>query len=150
LLGFTGFGFTRVPSGFIPAQDKGRLIANIQLPDSASLERTTEVSRAMEKIALKTPGVDHTLANPGRSFVLNAVGSNLGSMFITLKPFHERKGAELSADAIAGRLREQFQREIPEARINVFGAPAVDGLGNAGGFKLMVEATGDVNFSALQ
>src|SRR5205807_10431872 len=106
--------------------------------------------KAMEKIALETPGVDHTLGNPGRSFVLNAIGSNLGSMFITLKPFHERKGAEFSADAIAGKLRERFRREIPEARINVFGAPAVDGLGNAGGFKLMVEATGDVNFDALQ
>jgi multidrug efflux pump len=150
LIGFTGFGFTQVPSGFIPAQDKGRLIANIQLPDSASLERTTAVSAAMEKIALATPGVDHTLGNPGRSFVLNAIGSNLGSMFITLKPFHERKGPELTADAIAGQLRERFQREIPEARINVFGAPAVDGLGNAGGFKLMVKATGDVNYSALQ
>jgi multidrug efflux pump len=148
LVGLTGFGFTQVPSGFIPSQDKGRLIANIQLPDSASLERTMAVARAMDRIALETPGVAHTLANPGRSFVLNAIGSNLGTMFITLEPFHERRG--LSADAIAAQLRQRFQREIPGARINVFGAPAVDGLGSAGGFKLMVEAIGDVNFAALQ
>src|SRR5207247_3448861 len=88
--------------------------------------------------------------NPGRSFVLNAIGSNLGSMFVTLTPFHERRDPSLSAEAIAGQLRQRFQGEIPEARVNVFGAPAVDGLGNAGGFKLMVEATGDVNFDALQ
>jgi multidrug efflux pump len=150
LIGLTGFGFTRVPTGFIPSQDKGRLLANIQLPDSASLERTLEVTKAMDKIALETPGVAHTLGNPGRSFVLNAIGSNLGSMFITLKPFDERRDPALSADEIAAQLRERFRREIPEARINVFGAPAVDGLGNAGGFKLMVEATGDVNYSALQ
>jgi multidrug efflux pump len=150
LIGFTGYGFTQVPTGFIPAQDKGRLIANIQLPDSASLERTTAVSAAMEKIALETPGVAHTLGNPGRSFVLNAIGSNLGTMFITLEDFAKRRDSELSADAIAGQLRKRFQREIPEARINVFGAPAVDGLGNAGGFKLMVEAIGDVNYAALQ
>lgn len=150
LIVLTGYGFTRVPTGFIPSQDKGRLIVNIQLPDAASLERTSETSRAVEKIALETPGVAHTIGNPGRSFVLNAVGSNLGSMFITLKPFDERRDPALSADAIAARLRERIQREILEARVNVFGAPAVDGLGNAGGFKLMVEAIGDVNFVALQ
>jgi multidrug efflux pump len=150
LLGLTGFGFARVPTGFIPSQDKGRLIANIQLPDSASLERTVEVARKMDKIALETPGIAHTLANPGRSFVFNAIGSNLGTMFITFQPFHERRAPSLSGDAIAAKLRERFLKEIPEARINVFGAPAVDGLGSAGGFRLMVQAVGDVNFGALQ
>ena len=150
LIGLTGFGFTHIPAGFIPSQDKGRLIANVQLPDSAAMERTVEVMEKLEKIALETPGVAHTISNPGRSFVLNAVSSNLGSMFMPLEPFHERRGPGLSADAIAARLRERFRREVPEARVTVFGAPAVDGLGNAGGFKLMVEATGDVNFDALQ
>lgn len=150
LIALTGYGFTQVPAGFIPSQDKGRLIVNIQLPDSSSWERTAEVSLAVEKIALEIPGVAHTIGNPGRSFVLNAVGSNLGSMFITLKPFDERRGHDLGADAIAAKLRQRIQREILEARVNVFGAPAVDGLGNAGGFKLMVEAIGDVNFASLQ
>jgi multidrug efflux pump len=150
LIGLTGFGFTHLPSGFIPSQDKGRLIINVQLPDSASLERTTEVVEKVEKIALETPGVAHTISNRGRSFVLNVVSSNLSSIFVPLKPFHERQNPALSADAIAAQLRRRFQREVPEARVNVFGAPAVDGLGNAGGFKLMVEATGDVNFAALQ
>jgi multidrug efflux pump len=149
-IALTGFTFTRVPTGFIPSQDKGRLIANIQLPDSASLERTMEVASKMDKIALETPGVAHTLANPGRSFVLNSIGSNLGTMFITLEPFDRRHGAAVSADAIAAKLRERFAKEIPEARINVFGAPAVDGLGNAGGFKVMMETVGDVNYAHLQ
>ena len=69
LIGLTGFGFTRVPSGFVPIQDKGYLVVNIQLPDSASLERTVEVTEAVEKIALDTPGVAHTVAVPGLSFV---------------------------------------------------------------------------------
>ena len=150
VIALTGFGFTRVPTGFIPSQDKGRLIVNIQLPDAASLERTSEVSLAVEKIALAVPGVAHTIGNPGRSFVLNAIGSNLGSMFITLKPFEERRDPALSADAIAAQLTQRIEREILEARVNVFGAPAVDGLGNAGGFKLMVEAIGDVKFASLQ
>jgi multidrug efflux pump len=150
LIGLTGFGFTHVPAGFIPSQDKGRLFVNVQLPDSASLERTREVMAKIEKIALETPGVAHTIGNPGRSFVLNAIGSNLGTAFVTFKPFHERRSPELGVESIVAQLRSRFRREIPEARMNVFGAPAIDGLGNAGGFKLMVEATGDVNFESLQ
>jgi multidrug efflux pump len=150
LIGLTGFGFSRVPSGFVPIQDKGYLVANIQLPDSASLERTLEVTDAVEKIALETPGVAHTVAIPGTSFVLNANSSNYSNIFVILKPFHERRGAALTGEAIADRIRTRLQREVPQANVLVFGAPAVRGLGNAGGFKLMVEATGDVNFDALQ
>jgi multidrug efflux pump len=150
LVALTGFGFTRVPTGFVPIQDKGYLVANIQLPDSASLERTVVVTDAVEKIALETPGVAHTVSIPGTSFVLNANSSNYGNIFVILKQFSERRDAALSGEAIAGRLRERLAREVPEARVLVFGAPAVRGLGNAGGFKLMVEATGDVNFDALQ
>jgi multidrug efflux pump len=150
LIGLTGFGFTRVPSGFVPNQDKGRLYVNVQLPDSASLERTVEVMEKVEKIALETPGIAHTISSRGRSSVLNSVGSNLGSIFVPLEPFHERLDPELRGDAIAARLRVRFQREIPEARVAVFGAPAVDGLGTAGGFKLMVEMAGEVDYDALQ
>ncbi len=150
LIGLTGFGFARVPSGFVPIQDKGYLVVNIQLPDSASLERTVEVTEAVEKIALETPGVAHTVAVPGLSFVLNANSSNYGNMFVILKPFHERHGTALSGEAITGRFAHASQREVPEARVLAFGPPAVRGLGNAGGFKLMVEATGEPNFDALQ
>jgi multidrug efflux pump len=150
LLGLTGVGFSRVPSGFVPIQDKGYLVVNIQLPDSASLERTVEVSDAVEKIALETPGVAHTVAVPGISFVLNANSSNYGNMFVILDPFDRRRDPSRSAEAIIGRLRGRLKREVPDARVLVFGAPAVRGLGNAGGFKLMVEATGDVDYGALQ
>jgi multidrug efflux pump len=150
LIGLTGVGFSRVPSGFVPIQDKGYLVVNIQLPDSASLGRTVEVTEAVEKIALETPGVAHTVAVPGISFVLNANASNYGNMFVILKPFDQRRAPSLTGEAILRQLRRRFQREIPEARVLAFGAPAVRGLGNAGGFKLMVEATGDVDFGVLQ
>jgi multidrug efflux pump len=150
LIGLTGFGFARVPSGFVPIQDKGYLVVNIQLPDSASLERTVEATEAVEKIALETPGVAHTVASPGLSFVLNANSSNYGNMFVILKPFDQRRDPSQTGEAIASRLRARVQQEVSEARVLVFGAPAVRGLGNAGGFKLMVKATGDVNFDALQ
>ncbi|MCI0461704.1 MAG: efflux RND transporter permease subunit, partial [Gemmataceae bacterium] len=150
LIGLTGFGFTRVPGGFVPSQDKGYLVLNIQLPDSASLERTVEVTEAVEKIALETPGVAHTGSYAGQSVVLNAFSSNYGTLFVILEPFHQRRDAALNSEAIAAHLRGRFQREIPEALVLVFGPPAVRGLGNTGGFKLMVQATGDANLDALQ
>src|SRR5262249_16913347 len=86
----------------------------------------------------------------GQSLVVNTNSSNSAFMFVVLKPFDERRDAALSGEAIAAQLRARLRREILEARVLVFGPPPVRGLGNAGGFKLMVEATGDVNFDALQ
>jgi multidrug efflux pump len=71
-------------------------------------------------------------------------------MFVILKPFHERQAPDLSGEAILGRLRARLVREVPEGRVLVFGPPAVRGLGNAGGFKLMVKAAGDVSYDTLQ
>jgi multidrug efflux pump len=71
-------------------------------------------------------------------------------MFIILKPFHERRHPSQSGEGILDRLRARLKKEVPDARVLVFGAPAVRGLGNAGGFKLMVQATGDVDFQDLQ
>src|SRR5580765_7407653 len=128
LVGLTGFGFSRIPTGFIPMQDKGYLVTNIQLPDSASLERTLEVTDAVEKIALETPGVAHTLCLPGMSYVLNANSSSYSNVFIIFKPFHDRRDHELGGDAIANRIRARLAREVPEARVLVFGAPPISGL----------------------
>src|SRR5207237_6728222 len=150
LLGLTGLSMARIPSGFVPIQDKGYLVADVQLPDSASLERTVEAVSKVEQIGLQTPGVAHVVSIPGQSFVLNANSSNYASVFFPLKPFHERKGTELSGEPILNRVRAPLARDVPEARVLVFGAPAVRGLGNAGGFKLMVKATGDVDYAALQ
>ncbi len=150
LLGLTGYGFTHIPTGFIPSQDKGYLVVNIQLPDSSSLERTAEVTEKIERICRETAGVAHTVAIPGQSVILNANSSNFGSMFVVLKSFHDRPGADLYGDAIAATLRKRFRDEIQEAQVAVFGAPPVDGLGNAGGFKLMVEDRGDAGLDVLQ
>jgi hydrophobe/amphiphile efflux-1 (HAE1) family protein len=150
LVGLTYYGLMTVPAGFIPNQDKGYLVVNMQLPDSASLERTVEVAAKVEKIAHEIPGVQHTIAIPGQSFVLNAVSSNFGSMFVVLKPFHDRHGAEMSADNVAAELRRRVYQEVQEAQVAVFGAPPVDGLGNAGGFKLMLEDRGDMGLDVLQ
>jgi multidrug efflux pump len=150
LIALTGYGFSRAPLGFIPMQDKGYLVVNIQLPDSASLERTLEANDKVEKIALETPGVAHTLCLPGMSYLLNANSSSYSNVFVIFEPFHDRRDPSKSGDAIAAQIRERVAREVPEARVLVFGAPPISGLGTSAGFKLMVESTGDVDYDALQ
>ncbi len=150
LLALTYYGFNMVPGGFIPSQDKGYLIMNVQLPDSSSQERTVAIMDRMQKILEDTPGVGHTVDIPGQSFVMNGISSNFGTTFITLKPFAERRDPKLNSDAIAMSLRQRFAAEIEGAQILVFGPPAVDGLGTAGGFKVMLESTGNTDLKALE
>ncbi|MGD9721290.1 MAG: efflux RND transporter permease subunit [Pirellulales bacterium] len=150
LIGLTYLGLTRVPTGFIPEQDKGYLVVNIQLPDSSSLERTMAVTNKLEAMARAIPGVQHTMSIPGQSFVFNANSSNFSSMFVVLEPFHDRRDAAESANRVAQILRAGVNQQILEAVVAVFGAPPVDGLGNSGGFKLMVQDVGDAGLDVLQ
>ena len=148
LLYATWWSFTHTPTGFIPQQDKGYLLLNVQLPDGASVQRTGEVVRRIETIARGTEGVGHTVAIAGQSLLLGANAPNFGSLNVILKPFEERRG--LSGDDIAGKLRESLAREVREATVGVFGPPAIDGLGNAGGFKLMLEDRGPLGLPTVQ
>ena len=91
LLGLTYGLFQTTPAGFIPSQDMGYLLVNVQMPDSTSLERTREIMNRCEQIARSTPGILHTQANTGQSLLLSATGSNFGSMFCIFAPFDERR-----------------------------------------------------------
>ncbi len=159
LLYATYFSFTHVPTGFVPSQDKGYLLVNVQLPDAASLERTNAVMKEIDRIARgdeddksRFPGiagVGHVISIPGQSIVQNATGSNFGSMFVILNEFEER-GPERNSDVIAQELRAAAFRTIQDAAVAVFGPPAVDGLGNAGGFKVMIQDRSGTGFGGLQ
>ena len=150
LLVLTYVGFDRTPKGFIPAQDKGYLLVNVQLPDSASVQRTSKVMERIEAIARETPGVKHTVAVAGQSLLLNANAPNFGAMYVMLDEFPNRLDHELSADAISEKLEKTLQKEIQGGLIHVFGAPPLDGLGTAGGFKIIVEDRGDTGPKSLQ
>jgi multidrug efflux pump len=150
LLYLTYWGFTRAPSGFIPTQDKGYLLLNVQLPDSSSVEHTQKVMQQIEQIAAKIPGIKHTLAMAGQSILLSANAPNFGSIYLMLDDFHRRTSPELSGDAIGAKVQTVCQEQINEGLINVFGAPPVDGLGTAGGFKIMIEDRGDDSLESLQ
>ncbi len=95
LLALTWFGFAHVPSGFIPAQDKGNLFCYMQLPDGASLQRTREVSRKVVEIIKGTPGIAVVSEFAGLSLVNLGNSANASSMFIRLAPFEERVKARL-------------------------------------------------------
>ena len=140
--------FKAVPGGFVPAQDKQYLIGFAQLPDGATLDRTEEVIRRMSDIAMKTPGVEHAVSFPGLSINGFTNSSNSGIVFTPLKPFDERKGPELSAGAIAGKLNAQFA-QIQDAFVVMFPPPPVQGLGTTGGFKFQIEDRASLGYAEL-
>ena len=146
----TYWQFDRAPTGFIPQQDKGYLLLNVQLPDSASAERTQAVVNRIEQIARNTPGVEHTVGITGQSLLLNANAPNLGSMYVMLQSFERRRGKALTGDAIAADLLERCHKEPLDATVAVFGAPPIEGLGNTAGFRLVIEDRGNAGLSQLQ
>jgi hydrophobe/amphiphile efflux-1 (HAE1) family protein/NodT family efflux transporter outer membrane factor (OMF) lipoprotein len=141
-------GFSRVPAGFVPSQDKQYLVAIAQLPDAASLDRTEAVVRRMSDIVLKQDGVQAAVAFPGLSVNGFANKPNSAIIFVTLKPFDERKTPATSAGAIVASLNQKFSA-IQDAYVGVFPPPAVNGLGAIGGFKMMIEDRAGLGDSVL-
>jgi multidrug efflux pump len=144
----TGWSFNKVPTGFVPTQDKQYLVAFAQLPDGASLDRTEAVIRRMSDIGMKLPGVESAVAFPGLSISGFSVAPNAGIVFFTLKPFEERTAPNLSGPAIAGALNQKLS-VIQDAFVLAVPPPAVMGLGTIGGFKLYVEDRADLGYDAL-
>jgi multidrug efflux pump len=148
LIGLTVLGFSRVPTGFVPTQDKGYLVSFAQLPNGATLDRTEDVIRRMSDIALKHPGVQNAVAFPGLSINGFTNSPNSGIVFATLQPSDERRSPELSANAIAADLNKQYG-SIQEAFIAIFPPPPVQGLGTVAGFKLYIEDRSGMGLESL-
>jgi hydrophobe/amphiphile efflux-1 (HAE1) family protein len=142
--------FRKTPIGFIPPLDRGYLITVVQLPPGASLARTNEVNRRAVEIALKVPGISSAVNVVGFSGATFTNAPNSGAIFVVLEPFAERaKDPQKSANAI---IRELYGRlaAIQEALIFVVPPPPVQGIGNAGGFRMMVEDRAGHGPQALQ
>jgi len=148
LLAFTYVGFSHVPPGFVPVQDKQYLVSFAQLPDGSTLERAENVIREMSDIALKEPGVESAVAFPGLSINGFINSPSAGIVFVTLKPFEERKSKDLSGFAISQKLQQKYAG-IKDAFIAIFPPPPVQGLGTIGGFKLQIEDKTDQGYAAL-
>jgi multidrug efflux pump len=149
LLALTGLGFKVVPSGFIPTQDQGFLIMAVQLPDSASLARTEAVRAKVTEALRNVPGIAHTIAISGFSILTGSAQSNGCTIFVILKPFHDRTTSRDSLVAIMGDIAQQTAG-IQEATVSTFPPPAVEGIGAVGGFQLELEDRGHLGLGELQ
>jgi hydrophobe/amphiphile efflux-1 (HAE1) family protein len=149
LVALTGWGFGRLPTGFVPGEDQGYAFVNVQLPDAASNQRTTDVMRSLDEVFANTPGVADWVSVSGFSILSNNTGSNLGMVAVIYKPWDERKTAEESQFGILTHLGREFAR-IPEAQLFAFVPPPIDGLGNAGGFQMELRDRDGAGYTALQ
>lgn len=148
LLAITAVGFSTIPKGFVPAQDKQYLIGFAQLPDGATLERTEAVIREMGEIGLAEAGVESAVQFPGLSINGFTNSASAGIVFLTLKPFEERSSDDLSAAAIAQKLQMKYGG-LKEAFVAIFPPPPVNGLGTTGGFKLQIEDRAGLGYERL-
>jgi len=149
LLGVTGWRFALLPTGFLPTEDQGYLIANVQLPDAASQERTDAVLKRIDGILEKTAGVKDWVSLGGYSVIDGTNASNAATIFITMTPWDERSDPSLRQEAIMGAIQAQLF-QIQEAIAFVFTPPAIPGLGVAGGFQMQLQDRADVGLPELQ
>src|SRR6267378_3546444 len=145
-LGLTGLVFQRVPKGFVPNEDQGYFIIAMQAPSGASLSYTKKIGEQINKILEKVPESEGTFAVSGFSFAGGA--PNRGITFVPLKPYSQRKGESHTADAIVNRIRGQFF-SIGGAIVIPFLPPAVQGLGQFGGFQFEVQDQGGHSLQQL-
>ena len=149
LLALTVFGFIKVPAGFIPAQDQGYLITVAQLPEGASLSRTDKVVHRITEIAREIDGVASVVAFTGFDVTTGTNAPNKAALFAALAPFEERVRKGLSGQKIMAELRAKVSA-IDEALVLVFPPPPVRGMGNLGGFRMMVQDRRGRGYGALQ
>jgi HAE1 family hydrophobic/amphiphilic exporter-1 len=151
LLGFMllagGIG-SKIPGGFVPDEDQGYMLLNVQLPDAASFQRTTQVTGRIEKMLADTEGVRYVTTINGFSLLTRTSASYTAFFFVSLQPWDERHGAALSAKGILGTINRKLRAEVPEAIAFAFLPPAIPGIGNAGGFSFWVQdrSGGSVEF----
>jgi HAE1 family hydrophobic/amphiphilic exporter-1 len=149
LLALTVWGFRVLPTGFIPVEDQGYVIAGVQLPDAAAQPRTRRVVDQVNQIISELPGVANWLTVGGNSILDGATTSNAAAFYVMLDPWDQRRDARLSQDAILADLRGRLDG-VQEAISFAFPPPAIDGLGVAGGFQMQLQDRGGVGLTVLQ
>ena len=150
LIGIGGYGLSRVPTGFIPIEDQGYLLAAVQLPDGASLDRTQRVLDQVTEMTGKTPGVAQVISIAGISALDNSSSlASAGVSYLILKDW-DKRGPEEDLRSLVIGLNKKLEA-IPEARILVIPPPPIQGIGNAAGFAMQIELRdGNSDFGKLQ
>ncbi|MBI1363744.1 MAG: multidrug efflux RND transporter permease subunit [Proteobacteria bacterium] len=148
LMGLTSLGFKEVPTGFIPAQDQGYFIVAIQLPPGASLDRTDAVVQEAVQRILKVDGIKNAVGFAGFNGATFTNATNAGAIFPVLEDFDVRKAKGITAEALLTRLRGEMA-QIDKGFLIVIAPPPVRGIGNGGGFKMMLQDRGGVGIDQV-
>jgi hydrophobe/amphiphile efflux-1 (HAE1) family protein len=149
LMVLTVYMFKVVPTGFVPEEDQGYFIVNIQGPEGSSLDRTNATMKQVYNILINTPGIAHVVSISGLNFLTSSSDSNSGAMFPVLAPWSERKSKGTQIDAILASVRKKFAG-IQGAEVVAFNAPAIQGLSSTGGFQFELEDRTDLGLDTLQ
>ena len=149
LTALAGWGYSQLPTGFLPTEDQGYFFASAQLPDAASLERAEEVAASMNAAIEATPGIAHAVVITGYSLIDGTSLSNAVTAFVVMDPWDERSDPALSQQSIVSDLRRRFG-DIQEAIVFAFVPPAINGLGVSGGFQMEIQDRAGVGFDVLQ
>lgn len=135
------FGARTIPSAFVPVEDKGVLLVNVQLPDAASITRTLQVMEKLQELLDNDPAVESATLISGFSVLSGAAQSNGGTGFVVLKHWDDRPDFKDISLAVSARINQIAYRQIPEALIQAFPPPSIPGMGAVGGLELVVEDT---------
>ncbi len=148
LMVVTYFMFTIVPTGFVPEEDQGYFIIDVQGPEGSSLERTEETIKEVYDILVNTPGVAHVIVIAGLNFLTSSSDSNTGAIYAVLAPWGKRKSYALSVFGIIERVRKEFAG-IQGAVVVPFNAPPIQGLSSTGGFQFELEDRASLGIQTL-
>jgi hydrophobe/amphiphile efflux-1 (HAE1) family protein len=149
ILAIVAYFFITTPTSFVPDEDQGYVIALTNLPEGASLERCVEVDNKIAEIAMKHPAVENVVGLTGYSLLESINRTNIGTNFITLKNWSQRKAKNLKADAVIQALQQEYNK-IEEGLIHVVNPPAIQGLGTVGGLEFWIENRGDGGLPFLE
>lgn len=131
-----------LPQGFLPSEDQGYLMVDVQLPDGASIQRTESVTERVVELTSNTPGVENVVIVNGFSILNGATSSNAALVIATMSNWEDRQQPDLKIDAILGKFWAEFST-IPGANIIAFNPPPIPGLGTTGGVQMMLQQTAD-------
>jgi len=140
--------FKMIPGSFLPEEDQGYFITVVQLPDGASMTRTIEVLKKIERYFQSIPAVHSTDTLAGQNFVFGTRGANQATMFIPLHHWDERQDAAHQVPSLIGAAFQEFAK-IPEALILAFNAPSISGLGSTGGFSAQLQDPSGGDFAVF-
>ncbi|MDH3994875.1 MAG: efflux RND transporter permease subunit, partial [Gammaproteobacteria bacterium] len=140
-MGALGLGVLNTPTGFVPDEDKGLLLVNVQLPDASSLSRTKHAVDKVTAILSQDPAVESVTSITGYSVLNGAMTSNGGTLFVVLKHWDDRTQRENVVFNVVRRINGRAFAQVPEAQVYAMAPPAVPGMGAVGGLELMLQDT---------